>query len=322
MSMVTEMPAEQFARYNNDINKRLFELLRTPDTNSRLGSILAIEKLVESDTGEETAVKITRYANYLRSVVLSSEPIVLKAACNAMGKLTLYSGLAGELVEFEVKRSLEWLQSDRQEVRRHAAVLNLLAMATYSPTLLYAYVGSVVDNLWIALRDPKVTIRNDAAGCLSECIKIIFQRDSGLRQQWYIKILEESQNGFKIGTVEAIHGSLLVYRELLRHAGMFMQPRYTDTCDTVLRYKDSKEPMVRRTVICILPDLAKYNPIEFTKRYLVDSMSHLIGQLKKERERSLVFESIGKIAKSVRSNMSFYLEPILENVREGLSSKG
>lgn len=290
--------------------------------STKLGAIMAIEKIVQADTGEETAVKITRYANYLRSVVLSNDVVVMRAACNAMGKLTLYSGLAGDLVDFEVKKALEWLQSDRQETRRHAAVLSIQALAKYSPTLLYSYVGSILDNIWIGLRDPKVTVRSDSAVALSGCLEIIYQRDSGLRQQWYTKILDGAHSGLKIGTVESIHGSLLVLRELLRSAGMFMQPRYTDTCETVLRYKDYKEPLVRRTVISIIPDLAKYNPNEFTKRYLVDSMAHLIGQLKRDRGRSLVFESIGLVARSVRSNMSFYLEPILENVREGLSSKG
>ncbi|CAN6610146.1 serine/threonine-protein kinase Tor2p [Trichomonascus vanleenenianus] len=322
VSVSPEMMSDQYTRHNNDINKRIFELLRSPDPNTRIGAILAIDQLIDADTGEEAAVKITRFANYIRSVVLTSDIDVMRAACNAMGKLTIFSGLAGDLVDFEVKRSLEWLQSDRQEVRRHAAVLNIKSIATYSPTLLYAYVGSVLDNIWIALRDPKVAIRVDAASCLKTCLDIIYQRDSHQRQQWFTKISNEAQHGFKLGTVEAIHGSLLVYRELLRSAGMFMQPKYTEVCEIVLKYKDYKDPLVRRTVVTILPCLSSYNPMEFTKRYLVDSMAHLIGQLKRERDRSLVFEAIGQIATSVRSNMAFYLEPILENVREGLSSRG
>ncbi|ANB15188.1 phosphatidylinositol kinase-related protein kinase TOR2 [Sugiyamaella lignohabitans] len=195
-------------------------------------------------------------------------------------------------------------------------------MAENSPTLLYSYVGQIIESIWVALRDPRLAIRVDAADALSACLKIIFARDSVQRQQWYNKILEEAQSGFKTAITETIHGSLLVYRELLGHAGMFMQPRYIEVCDTVLRYKDHKDPLIRRTVIMILPDLAKYNPVEFTKRYLVDCTAHLIGQLKKEKDRGLVFLSIGNIAVSVRSNMTFYLEPILENVREGLMSKG
>jgi FKBP12-rapamycin complex-associated protein len=318
----TQMPKDQFTRYNNELNRRLFDVLRNADPNTRMGAIMAVDTLIDNDTGEEQPVKITRFANYIRTIILTNDIEVLKACARTMGRLTQFSALSGEIVEFEIKRAIEWLQSDRQEVRRHAAVLEIKWIATYNPTLLYSYVGTILDNIWIALRDPKVTIRVDAASALNVCLDILRNRDNDLRQRWYNKMLNEAQFGFKIGTLEAIHGSLLVYKELLSNVGTFMQTRYTDVCETVLKFKDHKDPLVRRTVIEILPDLARYNPSEFTKRYLVDSMSHLIGQLKKEKDKSIIFASIGKIAESVRSNMAFYLEPILENVREGLSAKG
>lgn len=322
MAVAPEMPQDLYSRYNNDINKRIFELLRSADPNVRIGAVLAIDHLIDADTGEEGAVKITRFANYLRSVVLTSDTDVLRAACETMGKLTVDSGLAKDLVEFDVKRSLEWLQSDRQEVRRLAAVLNIKSIATHSPTLLYSYIGPIIDNIWVALRDPKVVIRIDAAKCLQECLNIIFQRDTKQNHPWFMRVLEEAQNGFRIGTIEAVHGSLMVYRDLLESAGMFMQSRYGEVCDTILRYKDSKDQLIRRTVILIVPDLAKYDPSQFTERYLVDSMSYLLSQLKKERERSLIFEAIGRVGGFVKSNMSVYLEPVLEAVREGLQTKG
>lgn len=317
-----QMSADQFARHNNDINKRIFELLRSPDATARLGAVLAIDQLIDAETGEETAVKITRFANYLRGVVVTSDIEVMRAAANAIGKLTMSGNLATDLVDFEVKRCVEWLQSDRQETRRDAAVLEIKAIAERNPTLLYGYVGQIIDSIWVAIRDPKYSIRVDAASTLGACLRIIYERDSVLKRKWYSRILDELQSGFRSGLTDSIHGSLLVYRELLANAGMFMQSQYSDVCETVLKYKDHKDPLIRHTVVYILPDLAKYNPVEFTKRYLVDSMTHLVGQLKKEKDRAPVFLSIGKIAVSVRSNMSFYLEPILENVREGLSTKG
>lgn len=320
-NVAPEVPAEQFTRYSNDINKRIFELLRNNDANVRLGGVIAVDELIGAETGEEAAV--TRYANYLRSVVITPDLEVLRAAASALGKLTsMSSNLAADLVESEVKRCIEWLQSDRNEQRRQAAVIEIKSIAKYNGTLLYAYMGQIIDAMWAALRDPKFMIRNDAAEALSVCLEIIYHRDVNLRQRWYSKVWEEAQNGMKSATVESIHGSLLVYRELLRNAGMFMQPYYTEACETVLRYKDHKDVLIRRTVIGILPDLAKYSPKEYTKRYLVDSMAYLISLLKRDREKGLVFYSIGRIAVSVRSNMAFYLEPILENVREGLNSKG
>lgn len=283
---------------------------------------MAIDKLLDVYQADEMSTKVTRFSNYLRSVIPTNDTEVLRAAVKTMGKLTAYDGLALEIVEFEVTRALEWLQSDRQESRRHSAVLMIAALATSSPTLLYAYIGQIVEVIWIGLRDPKVTIRMDSAEALGACLKIMVDRDSNARQACYQKILEEAQAGFRINTIDAIHGSLLAFKELLGNAGMFMQPRYIEVCENVLRYKDYKDVLIKRTVLAIIPDLAKYNPVDFTKKYLSDSMIYLIAQFKKERERAQVFLSIGKISLSVRSNIAFYLDPILDSVKESLTTKG
>lgn len=268
------------------------------------------------------STKVTRFANYLRSVIPTNDIDVLRAAVNTMGKLTSYESLASEIVSFEISRALEWLQSDRQESRRHSAVLMIAALARGNKTLIYTYISKIMEALWVGLRDPKVSIRIDAAEALHACLEIMVGRDTNIQLNFYRQVYEEAQTGLRIGTTDDIHGSLLAFRELLRTAGMFMQSYYSEVCETVLRYKDHKDLLVRRTVISIIPDLSQYSPIEFTKKYLSDSMSHLVSQFKKERERALVFLSIGKIALSVRSNIVFYLDPILDNVKEGLTSKG
>lgn len=323
VSLSQEMEIAEFQKFNNDMNKVIFGLLHG-DQAAKLGGISVVDKLVDADTGEEVFTKMTRFANYLRGVVITSDTLIQRKAAKTIGRLSSMGGsLVGELVDFEVKRSIEWLQSDRQETRRHAAILQIKAIGENNPTLLYAYVGQILDNaIWAALRDPKLMIRDDAAEALRVLLDIINKRESTQKEQWYRGLFEEAQAGLRSQMVDVIHGSLLVYRELLGNAGMFMQPKYTEVCETVLRYKDHKDSLIRRTVITMLPELAKYNPTEFTKRFLVDCTAHLIGQLKKEKDRGLVFISIGKIALSVRSNMTFYLEPILENVREGLSAKG
>lgn len=283
---------------------------------------MAIDKLLDVYQADEMSSKVTRFSNYLRSVIPSSNVQVLQAAVNAMAKLTQYEGLASEIVEFEITRAIEWLQSDRQESRRHAAILMISALAKSNPTLLYTYVSNIMEVIWVGLRDPKVMIRVYSAEALSSCLKILVDRDSATCQTCYTGIMEESQAGFRIGTTDAIHGSLLAYKELLENAGMFMQPRYANVCEIVLQYKDFKDILVRHTVIQIIPDLAKYNPIDFTKKYLSDIMSYLIMQFKKDKDRALVFISIGKIAWSVRSNIAFYLDSIFDNVRECLNTRG
>ena len=60
----------------------------------------------------------------------------MEMASKAVGRLALASGTyTAEYVEFEVKRSFEWLTGDRQEGKRHAAV-SCLTNTLFSWTLL------------------------------------------------------------------------------------------------------------------------------------------------------------------------------------------
>jgi FKBP12-rapamycin complex-associated protein len=172
--------------------------------------------LVDFD-GEENATKITRFANYLRIVLPGSDPQVMALSAKALGRLALVGGtLTVDFVEFEVKRALEWLQGDRIETRRQAAVLVLKELVENAPTILYAYVSNIIDLIWIPLRDPKVTIREIACETLAACLVIIAQRDNSIRITWYQKLIEEIFKGFK-GSLDYIHGSLLALAEMLLH---------------------------------------------------------------------------------------------------------
>ena len=82
--------------------------------------------LIGLDVGN-TGNRITRFANYLRNLLPSSDVVVMEMAAKAVGKLALASGsYMAEYVEFEVKRAFEWLTGDRNEGRRYAAVSEII----------------------------------------------------------------------------------------------------------------------------------------------------------------------------------------------------
>lgn len=66
----------------------------------------------------------------------------------------------------------------------------------------------------------------------------------------------------------------------------FMSDRFVEVCDQILQYKDHRDPLVRRAVIELIPTLASYNHNEFTAHYLHKTMLFLLGQLKKDRDRT------------------------------------
>lgn len=320
-----ELSGENFTKFINDVNRRIFELVNSTDYHEKIGGIMAIDELIDID-GEDNTTKITRFANYLRIVLPGIDPQVSALAAKALGRLAMAGGtLTPDFVEFEIKRSLEWLQGDRNEARRHAAVLVLKELAINAPILFYPYAAQFLDNIWVALRDPKVGIREGAAEAVRACLQIIYQRETTVRTQWYQKLYDEAQKGYKIGTAESIHGSLLTTRELLQNTGGkdgLFKDRYTSICEVIIKHKDHRDSLVRRSVISLMPLVASFNPELFAAQYLSTGMVYLLGQLKKDKERSFAFIAIGEVAIAVRSNINQYLDAILQNIKDSLTPKG
>lgn len=296
-------------------------MVASNDVSEKIGGILAVEALIRFD-GDDAAQKTARLLGFLRAGLRSNDNNVLHYASQALGHLAVPGGaLTAELVESEVKSALEWLQSERQESRRFAAVLCVKELAKNSPTLFYAFVPQILDCIWVALRDPKVLIRENAAEAVGYCFEIISARDSTLRQQWFMRMYDETIQGFKNPSLEYIHGSLLTMKQLLEKGGMFMHEHYKTACDISLRLKDHREPRIRGEIVDLIPILAGYSPTEFASTYLHNFMIYLQGQLKKDKERNEAFEAIGLVANAVGSAIAPYLDGIIVFVREGLSVK-
>jgi hypothetical protein len=156
--------------------------------------------------------------------------------------------------------------------------------------------------------------------------------------------------GGMFAPVELVHGALLALSELLQHGGPFMAgmpaggapppaaaggagagggSRFHEACDLVLRYRDARHPLVRRTVVVLLPRLAHYYPDAFLRGgYAQVTLAQLLGALRDPRqaaERGTVFVACGRVALAMGAHMSAAppLRPLLERlvgaIREGLT---
>lgn len=317
-----DWPTEKFTECYNAVSQRIAQLVVTGgDANERIGGLLALDRLIDFD-GVDAALKTTRFASYLRSALRSNDDVVLVYAARSLGRLAKPGGaLTAELVESEIQSALEWLQSERQESRRFAAVLVIRELAKGSPTLLYGFVPQIFELVWVALRDPKVFIRETAAEAVGECFKIIVARDAQVRQPWFARIHEEAMLGLKSHNVDWIHGSLLILKELILKGTMFMNNHYPNACEIVLRLKDHRDPKIRTQVALTIPILASYAPTDFTEIYLHRFMIYLQARLKREKERDSAFIAIGKIANAVGPAITQYLDGIIVYIREGLAMK-
>jgi FKBP12-rapamycin complex-associated protein len=65
-----------------------------------------------------------------------------------------------------------------------------------------------------------------------------------------------------------------------------MEGHHREVCEIAMRYKDSKDAIVKKTAIMLFPVLASYNTNEFVTHYLHQVMNFLLLQLKKERDRA------------------------------------
>ncbi|KAK4993720.1 phosphatidylinositol kinase-related protein kinase tor1 [Elasticomyces elasticus] len=319
-----ELSQSQFRDHLNNVYHRIDAIVKSggSDTHERIGAIYAIDQLINFN-GDDAAQKTTRFAKHLGSFIGGNDTTAMIVAAVTLGRLAVPGGaLTAELVESEVATAFEWLQDDRNENHRFAAVLVLRELAKNSPTLLFPRVPSILELIWVALRDIKVMIRETAAEAASQCFEILSKRDAHIRQNLLGKMYDETLRGFQINTVESIHGSLLIVNELLKTGGMFMGgQRYKDASEKVLSYRDHRDPLIRREVVMIIPYLAAYAPQEFSVHYIHRSMTHLQGLLKREKDRNEAFIAIGRVAHAVQSRIGAYLDNIMFNIREALSLK-
>lgn len=339
ISITHELSIEQFQRFSNALNNKIFELIHGSTTEEKIGGILAVDTLISfySHT-EELPNQISRLANYLRMLIPSNDIEVMRLATATLGKLAIPGGtITSDFVELEVNTSLEWLTSapenttsGKNEYRKHAALLIIGALADNSPYLLYPYVNSILDHIWKALRDNKLAIRIDAATMLGKCLKIVKDRNiDNSNEEWVKRLFTGCAQSLELNTTESIHATLLVYRELLTlEKNKFLGGKINEIFRHCMNLKNHKVDVIRLEVYTILPLLASFDKKTFIDKYLNKIMDHYLMVFKNMKiastitsDKAPIFVSIGDIAFQVSSNISSYLDQILELIRESLKSK-
>uniref|UniRef100_A0A6I8SE13 Serine/threonine-protein kinase TOR n=1 Tax=Xenopus tropicalis TaxID=8364 RepID=A0A6I8SE13_XENTR len=221
-----EVSQEEATQFYDELNHFIFEFVSSSDVSERKGGILAIVSLIGVEGGNAT--RISRFANYLRNLLPSSDPGVMEMASKAMGRLAMAGDtFTAEYVEFEVKRALEWLGADRNEGRRHAAVLVLRELAVSAPTFFFQQVQPFFDNIFFAVWDPKQAIREGAVAALRACLILTTQREPKELQKplWYratkgVGFDETLSKEKGMNRDDRIHGALLIINELVRISSM------------------------------------------------------------------------------------------------------
>ena len=65
-----------------------------------------------------------------------------------------------------------------------------------------------------------------------------------------------------------------------------MKDSYSDTAEMILRHRNHRDQLIRKTVVTLIPVLAAYDSQQFSENFLHRAMGHLLEQLMKPTERS------------------------------------
>ncbi|TFK75010.1 phosphatidylinositol 3-kinase [Pluteus cervinus] len=324
---VAEMPSDAATKiWDDGINRRLFELTHSQNPVEAFGGLVAINNLldIEGEESIESKRNLFRFYNYVKHLLPNHDVNLMMEASKTLGQIAMIGGAAfGErFMDFEVPAAIELIQPDKAEQPRYAGVLILKELARNSPTYFHAHISLVLDNILVPIRDQRAIVRESAAELLAACLEIVAQRERQTRSPYLFKILQDAQMGLKQSQPEVIHGSLLTYRELLLHAGMFMKETFLDTADQILRFKSHRDPLIRKTVVTMIPSLAAYDTQTFTEHFLHKAMAHLLNQLEKPTERSIAFVAIGHTATAVGSDVKPFLDSIMSHIKQGFQGRG
>lgn len=182
--------------------------------------------MLETDGEDVVGSKryLYRFYNYVKQLLPNHDVNIMLAASKTLGHIAAIGGADfGEgFMDQEVPAAVELLQGS--ELPRYAGVLILKELARNSAIYFHSHIGLVFDRILIPLRDSRVIVREGAAELLAACLEIVTNRERQTRTTYLVKILRDAQLGLKMSQPEVIHGSLLMYRELLLHGDMVRPP--------------------------------------------------------------------------------------------------
>ncbi|XP_031383805.1 serine/threonine-protein kinase TOR isoform X3 [Punica granatum] len=318
-----DLSGEAFSRFMDQLYDRISSLLEINNVADNLGALRVIDELIDVNLGEN-ASKVSKFSYYMRMVFdVKRDEAVLVPASRVLGHLARVGGaMTADEVEYQLKKALDWLRGDRVEYRRLAAVLILKEMAENASTVFNVHVQEFVDAIWVALRDPRLEIREKAVEALRACLRVIEKRETRWRVQWYYRMFEATQEGLaKNAPVHSVHGSLLAVGELLRNTGEFMMSRYREVADIVVRYLEHRDRLVRLSITSLLPRIAHFLRDRFKTHYLTICMKHILAVLQIPAERASGFAALGEMAGALDGELVDYLPTITSHLRDAIAPR-
>jgi len=306
------LSTETFTAFLTKTMKRVFALLGAQTMADQLAGVLAVDALVRAKTSNDE-MKVVQLSNHLWLVFVKvTNGTVLKLAAATLGRLaTSLGNLNLSVIDYQLRMALEWLEKG-DSVHLLSAVLILKNIAENSPTMFFPKVGKFIQLIDVALQDNREDVRDTAAQALGTCLMMVEERAmiedrvAEARGHWLNQVLSIAINGLQRTAHASIHGALLVIEEILKHTGNFLEKieQYSFICGQVLRLKDNRSRLIRRSVSKLLPPLASFKPDVFIRDHLRVALRHVLRAVTQGGERSTAFIALGRLAVAVEDALS------------------
>lgn len=101
-----------------------------------------------------------------------------------------------------------------------------------------------------------------------------------------------------------------------------MSEFYRSICEITLKYRDSKDTVIRKAVITLIPIMATYDSDEFEVHYLHRSMAYLLQALQKPSDRDIAYVALGHLSVQLASKMRPFIDDIVKIIKEHLKMRG
>ena len=308
-----------------EICKHIHDFCGSHDRNERLGGILSIRNLVDVVYTEHD-LHLQKLGRYLQKVVdyrtdiKDNIPIL---AAKTLGNLVRANPTSADIFERQIKLTFNWLEAgQRNEYRLYMAMLIIKELAIATPTLFNEHIfKTFLKSFWAGITDQSAPIREVSKQALRQVLVLIGKKKA---QSWhYRQYFSKAKKTIQSKTSTHIHGAILAIGELLyQDKNDYITERYDEICSLLFSYKDKKYPVIKETVIQLMPRLAKFNPMLFSRKYLDDCLKHIIKEHKIQSVAPRVtYTALGEVAKAVGDQIMSNIPAIIKLLNDGLSPK-
>jgi len=286
----------------DDLSGNILSLISSAEVHEKLGGILAIEE-ISCFLTEGKQTQISRFVHYLRQVLkgenVENNEILLTQVARALGQLAKAGGsLAASIVDFEANQVLQWLSGEHPDWRRHVAVLIFKELAEQTPALCSNFVEPFLELIWLPLSHPNATIRYATSRTLRACLELVAKRQAESRQQTYTKLSKEAMKALRSESMDLVHAGLLAINELFRNSGGFLKPQFREVCETIIKFRESRNRAIRETLVAVLPVVAAYNREDFVANYWTESLEFVMNTLQ-GGARPSSYQALGQLVLTV-----------------------